>query len=406
MTVPEVPVRLAERMTTRIDIAKRAATAFVVAATAFVQPALPASPATAVTAATVASRFALPAPSGPFAVGRDVLHLVDRKRRDPWAPAGPRELMVSMFFPATDRPGPAATYLTAEEARLFVEHREVAGLVSPEELSRTRTAARAGAQPRHGRHPLVVLSPGFTLHRHTLTHLAEELAGRGYVVAVVDHAHESAGTAFPRGRMIACTACDILEQQENDDYGKVAEGRAADVTFLLDRLTGPRPAWRHAGLIDRGRIGMAGHSIGGNAAAATMATDRRVRAGINMDGTQFAALPEDGLGGRPFLLLGTTDHSPGANPRDTTWERDWARLDGWKRWLTVTGTGHLDFSDISVLAEQAGLPDNGSPLPGDRTAQVVRDYVSAFFDLHLRGLAQPVLDGPDAGHPEVVFHRP
>ncbi|MDI6099405.1 hypothetical protein QLQ12_12455 [Actinoplanes sp. NEAU-A12] len=396
-------------MTTRMDIAKKAAAAFVVAATAFVPPALSVSPAAATVAAgyeTAASRFVLPVPSGAHAVGREVLHLVDRSRRDPWVPASPRELMVSMYYPAAARPGPAATYLTVDEARRFVEDRKVSGLVEPEELSATRTAARRSAQPRRGRYPLVVLSPGFTLHRHTLTHLAEELASRGYVVALVDHAHESAGTAFPGGRLIACTACDVFEQQENDDLARVAEGRAADVSFLLDRLTGVRPAWRHAGLIDRRRIGMAGHSIGGNAAAATMAADRRVRAGINMDGTQFAPLPADGLAGRPFMLFGAPGHSPGVNPRDTTWDRDWARLDGWKRWFTVTGTGHLDFSDTSVLSEQAGLPDNGSPLPGDRTARIVRDYVNAFFDLHLRGVAQPLLDGPAADHPEVVFHQP
>jgi hypothetical protein len=32
--------------------------------------------------------------------------------------------------------------------------------------------------------------------------------------------------------------------------------------------------------------------------------------------------------------------------------------------------------------------------------------VNAFFDLHLRGIPQPLLDGPTAAHPEVVFHQP
>jgi hypothetical protein len=32
--------------------------------------------------------------------------------------------------------------------------------------------------------------------------------------------------------------------------------------------------------------------------------------------------------------------------------------------------------------------------------------VTAFFDLHLRGIPRPLLDGPTPAHPEVQFHRP
>ncbi|AVZ71337.1 hypothetical protein SLUN_02935 [Streptomyces lunaelactis] len=34
-----------------------------------------------------------------------------------------------------------------------------------------------------------------------------------------------------------------------------------------------------------------------------------------------------------------------------------------------------------------------------------RDYVGAFFDLHLRGIAQPLLNGPSAANPEVTPHN-
>jgi predicted dienelactone hydrolase len=381
-----------------------AAIAIAVATAASALPPVSASPAAASPATGVvagASPFGLPAPSGPFAVGREVLHLVDRSRSDPWVPPRARELMVSMFYPAAAAvavPGRPALYLSVAEARLLIDDRGATGLIAPEGLSATRTAAVPAAPARRGRYPLVVLSPGFTLHRHTLTHLAEELASRGYVVATVDHAYESAGTDFPGGRTLTCTACIETGGQGTAGYARVATGRARDLSFVLDRLTGDRPAWRHARLIDRGRIGMAGHSIGGNATAVTMAADPRVRAGINMDGGFAEPVPAGGLNGRPFLLLG----APSAVPA-TSWLRDWPVLDGWKRWLDVIGSGHLDFTDIPVLGEQAGIPDPGYPLPGSRAAQITRDYVSAFFDLHLRGIPQPLLDGPSTEHPEVVF---
>ncbi|MFF0214401.1 alpha/beta hydrolase family protein [Streptomyces vinaceus] len=156
-----------------------------------------------------------------------------------------------------------------------------------------------------GRYPLIVLSPGFTVPRATLTSLAEELASRGHVVAAVDHAYETSGTAFPGGRVLTCPACEKADSEEG--AGLVTENRARDVSFLLDRLTGRHPAWKDAGLIDPGRIAMAGHSIGGSAAVAAMATDPRIRAGIDMDGGVFSPVPAGGLGSRPFMMLGAQE---------------------------------------------------------------------------------------------------
>ncbi|WP_127553867.1 hypothetical protein [Actinoplanes sp. OR16] len=170
--------------------------------------------------AAAATQFALPELTGSFAAGRDVVHLVDSARGDPWAPGNPREPMVSMFYPTADQRGRASPYLTVTEARLFLHAQRVDGIVDAMAFSGARTTAVTAARPRHGRFPMVVLPPG------------------------------------------------------------LADHRAADISFLIDRLTASRPAWRHACHVDRRRIGVAGHSIGGNAAATTTASDRRVRAGV------------------------------------------------------------------------------------------------------------------------------
>src|SRR5260370_16747208 len=48
-------------------------------------------------------RLRLRPPSGPYQVGAVPLHLVDHSRRDPWlAGSRPRELMVSVWYPAKD----------------------------------------------------------------------------------------------------------------------------------------------------------------------------------------------------------------------------------------------------------------------------------------------------------------
>jgi predicted dienelactone hydrolase len=258
-----------------------------------------------------------------------------------------------------------------------------------------------------------VLSPGFTNSRSTLTALAEDLASHGYVVAGIDHTYESHATAFPDGRVTTCLAREALRGDRKEE---VAAGRAADVCFVLDELTGAHPAWPGAGLIDPSQIGMAGHSAGGAAAIAAMLADSRIRAGIDMDGSTAAPIPDEGLA-RPFLFLGKqSNYTPGsgiiASPDGKhvkgsvlTWERDWVLLTGWKRWLVVAGAVHASFTDLALLADQLGI-DTGADLPGARSLDITRAYVRAFFDQHLWGRPQALLDEPSPRYPEVTFSSP
>ncbi|MFC7795103.1 alpha/beta hydrolase family protein [Streptomyces cinereoruber] len=376
-----------------------ALTAGVAAAAAPDTPALGASTAVA----QPARPAVLPAPTGPHAVGSTVLPLVDRSRTDPWVPtADGRALMVTLHYPAARSGGGSpAPYATQEEARLLAE--QLGPGVSGDVLARTRTHSRTDVRPAPGHRPLVLLSPGFSVSRWTLTSLAEDLASRGYVVASVDHAYESYGISLPGGRTLTCVACTALDEGGAHE-SVVTTTRAADMRYVLDRLVGPRSVWRYADVIDARRIGMAGHSIGGASAATAMVADRRIDAGINMDGAFWEDLPAEGLRGRPFMMLGTHDemHLPGGI--DTSWDRTWSALDGWKRWITLAGSDHFSFSDGPVISRHFGLPEPG--LPADRAVALTRTYVSAFFDRHLRGLPRPVLNGPTAADPEAHFQNP
>jgi hypothetical protein len=185
---------------------------------------------------------------------------------------------------------------------------------------------------------------------------------------------------------------------------------------LLDELAGAHPAWPGAGLIDPSRMGMAGHSAGGAAAIAAMLADSRIRAGIDMDGSTAAPIPDEGLA-RPFLFLGKqSNYTPGGGGalRDRklrkgaviTWERDWERLTGWKRWLVGAGAVHASFTDLALLADQTGIIDIGAGLSGARSLDITRAYARAFFDQHLRGRPQAQLDQPSPRYPEVTFCSP
>jgi dienelactone hydrolase len=360
--------------------------------------------------------LSLPEPTGPCAVGTTSLHLTDSSRPDPWvAGAAARELMVSLWYPAAPSDGRRAQYMTPAESELQLTSRGITG-PRPDVLSTTRTNAAADVTPEGTQRslPLVVLSPGFTNARSALTALAEDLASHGYVVTALDHTYESYGTAFPDGRVTTCLARGAPVR----DSEMVAAGRAADVCFVLGELTGAHPAWPGAELIDPSQIGMAGHSAGGAAVIAAMLADSRIRAGIDMDGSTSAPIPGHGLA-RPFLFLGKqSNYTPGADgavttPRDwklrrgavATWERDWELLTSWKRWLVVAGAVHASFTDLGLLADQIGI-DTGAGLSGARSLDITRAYVLAFFDQHLRGNPQSLLDRPSPYYPEVTFCSP
>jgi dienelactone hydrolase len=348
----------------------------------------------------------LPEPTGPGPVGTTSLWLTDTSRPDPWAAGvNARELMVSLWYPATSRDGRRARYMTPAESELQLTSRDITG-IPPDALSTVRTHAAADATPAGSQRalPLVVLSPGFTSPRSTLTALAEDLASHGYVVAGIDHTYESFATAFPDGRVTTCLARQAPRRGPGF-WEKVAAGRAADVRFVLGQLTGAHPAWPGAGLIDPSRMAMGGHSIGGAAAIAAMLADSRIRAGIDMDGTTVAPIPDHGLS-RPFLFLGKqANYAPGSGGNVTTWERDWNLLTGWKRWLLVAGAVHASFTDLGLLADQLGI-DIGASISGARSLDITRAYVRAFFDQHLRGRPQALLDQASPRYPEVTFCSP
>ncbi len=58
-----------------------------------------------------------------------------------------------------------------------------------------------------------------------------------------------------------------------------------------------------------------------------------------------------------------------------------------------------------MLVDGLGLPPApGTTIASGRAVDLTRRYVGAFFDLQLKGIEQPLLDGPNAADPEVLFH--
>jgi dienelactone hydrolase len=372
-------------------------------------------------------RLGLPAPSGPHPVGASRLCLVDSRRADPWHDTRARRtLMVTVFHPADPahhhgaRRRPPLAYMLPGEAATFDDTaNNLLGLGLPAgaiDWQRVRTHVRQDVPAARGRHPVLLYSPGLGEPRTFATAQAADLAGRGYVVVCVDHTYESPAVEFPDG-----TVATMLPPAPDPRtwVHKLMAVRVADLRFVLDELTRPE-ALPHglARVLDLTRVGMYGKSAGGLAALLAMASDHRIRAGVNFDGN-LGLDPMDPAGDlppavtdgvdRPFLLLGSdTPH----NDTEPSWQAFLANRRGWKRRLTLLGSRHHSYADAQALVAQAAGPldlpastvveDIGTITP-HRSVQVQRDYVAAYFDRWLRGRPTALFDRPSPRYPEMSF---
>ena len=366
-------------------------------------------------AARAVPLLTLPAPTGGDRIGTVALHLVDPSRRDPWAPTPrPRELMVQLWYPAQQERGhPAAPWISPGA----VPHFEASWNIPSGSVRLPTTSGRVGAPVRQQRPcPVLLFSPGYGMDRSAGTGLVEELASHGYLVVAIDHTYDASEVEFPGGRIETA-----LLPADPSDRLVVAEAgvREADARFVLDRIeelnAGRNPDAEHRplprglrGAFDLDRIGMFGHSLGGCTTAAAIHDDRRIKAGLSLDG-QFVGPSAPAGSDRPFLLL-SSDHDdpfPG-------WAAFWANQRGPKLELRLKGSTHDSFTDGEVfvpqLAPVLGLTPaevvdqigTGAPL---RSVSVQRAYLRAFFDRYLRDGDGALLRGPSAHYPEMRFVR-
>jgi dienelactone hydrolase len=362
----------------------------------------------------------LPAPSGRHVIGTVSLHLVDRSRPDPWVTSRrSRELMISVWYPAGQggRPAPYMQPAAAEQFDATTPHQIPPGTVDWAGIG-THAREAAPVDTRVGRRPVVVYSPGVGDPRTLGTALVEELASHGYVVVTIDHTYDSPAVQFPDGSVTGNEPLfrEFAQAQRDDAIPALLEKllrvRLADARFVVDHL--PTLPYGLSAVIDTHRLGMFGQSAGGILAAEGMYEDRRIKAGINLDGTlEFNQEPNGtnlmpvaahGLD-RPFLLMGKDGNDHTTEP---SWRAFWSHSSGWHRDLTLRGSKHQSYTDLEAIMPQTGLPqdiieDEIGTVDPVRAVAAERTYVTSFFDRWLRHRDDHLLDGPSPRYPDITF---
>ena len=363
----------------------------------------------------------LPEPGGPYQIGTLTYQWTDPARveqynPDPESPEAPRSIMVQIWYPAL----PAAD---AEPApwldRLDVAGPLIAGFfrlppffLDHATLVKTHGYAAAPPDPSGGRYPVLVYSHGWNGFRSANLNQSEALASRGYIVAAVDHTYGAMFTVFEDGQLAPNNRAILPAGPEDANYYRAAfqleQTYAADLSFVLDQLAlldageidGPLQ-----GQLDLDRAGFFGHSTGGGAVVVACQQDERCQAGLAMD-AWLEPLTDEALSTplqQPFLFMRSENWASAEN--DARLARVVDGLEGPGYRMTILGTRHYDFTLLPLLTPLAAALGLKGPLEGSRTLAVISDYLVAFFDQHLKGLPQPLLDGPSDDHPEVEFER-
>lgn len=356
-------------------------------------------------------QLTMPAPTGPNSVGMVGLHLVDSSRTDPYV-GGKRELMVSLFYPATSTSGHyQAPWMPSVSGAHFLGTR---GL-SPQQVTLPKTAGHvlAPVKTSLGKLPVLLYSTGLHSDRAMGTALAQDLASRGYLVVIVDHTHDANEVQFPANRL------ELNRMPSGAHSSDTLKVRAADIKFVINGLgkisSGGNPDYGHATLpsglsknVDMSRIGMFGWSLGGAAVDTAMQLDKRIAAGANLDGQFFGSAPSKDLD-RPFMLFSSGSHN---RNNDSSWRTLWSHLKGYKVDIKLKGAAHLSFSDNEYLVPQwaplvgmskTQVQQQYGTIDPNRAVKVQRDYLAAFFDQQLRKKHSTLLDGPTSKYPEISF---
>jgi hypothetical protein len=267
---------------------------------------------------------------GGYSIAEHLLTLVDRSRPH----LGPRALATTIWYPVIPR------------------------------------AAAASGRLARGLFPLVVFGPGYYVCVGSYGPLLRAWASAGYVVA---------GIEFPR------TNCHLANPDEND-----MANQPADMAYVIRRLlaVSGRPHGFLAGMIDPGKIAVAGQSDGGDTVAALVANtccrDRAVTAAVVLAGAEWPP-----MGGAYFTrttppMLFVQGDADNVNlPADSV-QMYRADRTGPRFYLDLFGAGHLP-------------PYEGQGPPAPVVARVTVDFLDRYLTDRRGAVAAMRRDGHVVG---------
>ncbi|MEX2109969.1 MAG: hypothetical protein WD802_05175 [Gemmatimonadaceae bacterium] len=243
--------------------------------------------------------------------------------------------------------------------------------------------------------PAIVFSHGLSFPPTLYQSFFEDLASRGYAVFAVSHPHGAALIEYPDGASLDMSRWPrvSIEVERQRMLARAGDEWAADLSAVIAAIRAGRIP---AGLtVDRSRVAVAGHSLGGTAAGklsrdttlaavAVMEGEVRETDAADSRGSVQVAVPLLHLvGGYNRLELERASYTPGRHAPVIT--------------AIVNGTGHAYFSDLihfyRAYADRAWRTRHRYEVDPDRVIRIASDYMAAFFDWQVKDGSKSVLLG-------------
>jgi predicted dienelactone hydrolase len=385
--------------------------------------------------------FRFPHPTGPYPIGTLTYHWVDANRPEVFSadPNARRELIVQIWYPAKkDSSSLHAPYLQDADA-LAPELAQLIHLpiFTFEHLKfvNTNDIQAASVAEDESSYPVLIFLEGFTGFRQMNTFQVEELVSHGYIVAAIDQPYSAVAVVFPDGRQVIGLPRDqmdpLIQQSLNPvETAPILNGRtfdhgiipylAQDAIFALGQLANLNQADPNGiltGRLDLQRAGIFGISLGGIVGSEACRLELRFQACLVMDAPMPADVVQAGLQ-QPAMWI-TRDaetmrlerqRAGGWSEADikehqTTMRAVFESLPGDGYFVKVPGMFHVNLTDFPLFIWEPFSSRLGliGPIDAHLAHTIINAYSRAFFDRHLKGQPEVLLEGPSGGYPEVLF---
>ena len=353
---------------------------------------------------------ALPKPTGKHLVGITYLSFIDDGRKELFDNNQEidREITVKAWYPSDNKSNPEPYFLNAE-AEFALKYLQFPEIYKNLKTNSSRDVPMSSKEDKY---PILIFSHGFGEHYSQNSILMEELASHGYIVFSISHHYECKFSSFPDGRLIYLDMNSqrfqkIMQEQQNPKAMELLQKMynasnneermqvlvetsnalptiltespkywAEDISFFMDRLENMNNENKILkDKLNLDRIGVFGMSLGGMATSEICLTDKRIKAGINIDGGLFGTLvnvkhqtPFMFLNSRRFLGYGKLFIGE-------------STVDCYS--LSVKDSDHYNFSDYSVYPVPSVSFLLGT-IDGEKTIEIMNVIVLAFFDKYLK----------------------
>ena len=367
----------------------------------------------------------LPEPTENNPIGITYLSFTDQSRPEIFTsdPTDNREMTVKAWYPAEPiKDAKLAPYIKNAE--------EVVPIFNlPTSIINVKTHSKLDLPVSQAQKtfPVLIFSHGWGEHFSQNTVLMEELASHGYIVFSIAHHYEAKFSFYPDGHLITVDNSserflEIMDEQRNPEafavFEKMRKAKsyeeqeavfrqsnelmptllvespriwADDISFLIDELENiNQDNSIFSDKMNLEKIGVFGMSMGGIASGHVCITDKRCKAGINMDGGIYGDFLDTTIS-QPFMFMSSERYRGYDNIFSD-------HVNNSVYTITIQGADHYNFHDMSILDPSFSRLGE---IDGQRMLKIMNEYALAFFDKHLKGEDSGLLNGPSSEYPEV-----